>query len=53
MTIFELRKKTIAALLLAFMASAMLPACSSDEEEAADCDSSANAAEECLQDLPV
>lgn len=36
MSIFELRKKSLAALLLAFMASAMLPACSSDEEEAAD-----------------
>lgn len=53
MTIFELRKKAVAALLMAFMASAMLPACSSDEEEAAECDSSADAAEDCLQDLPV
>ena len=53
MTIFELRKKAVAALLMAFMASAMLPACSSDEEEAAECDSSADAAEDCLQDHPV
>lgn len=36
MSIFELRKKTLAALLLAFMASAMLPACSSSEEEESD-----------------
>jgi hypothetical protein len=35
-SISKLRKKSIAAVLLAFMASAMLPACSSDEEEAAD-----------------
>jgi len=31
-SITKLRKKSIAALLLAFMASAMLPACSSDDE---------------------
>ena len=36
MTMFELRKNALAALLLAFIASAMLPACSSDEEEAQD-----------------
>ena len=36
MGLVELRKKSLAALLLAFMASAMLPACSSDEEESAD-----------------
>lgn len=56
MTMFELRKKSLAALLLAFMASAMLPACSSDEEEAAeDCEnaSTADEKEACLQDLPV
>ncbi len=35
MNLVELRKKSLAALLLAFMASAMLPACSSDEEEGA------------------
>ena len=34
MNIFELRKKSLAALLLAFMASAMLPACSSTDEAA-------------------
>jgi hypothetical protein len=32
MSVFELRKKSLAVLLLAFMASAMLPACSSSEE---------------------
>ena len=39
MDIFELRKKSIAALMLAFLASAMLPACSSTEEtsDSGDC----------------
>ena len=32
MDIFALRKKTLATLLLAFMAVVMLPACSSTEE---------------------
>ena len=45
----NLRRKSIAALLLAFMASAMLPACSSDEEEAQDeiCDEMDAGMEEC------
>lgn len=58
MNIFDLCRKTIAVLLLAFMAAVMLPACSSDSEEApaeVDCDNPANAdeAEKCLQDLDV
>ena len=35
MTVIELGKKSLAALLVAFLATAMLTACSSDEEEAA------------------
>ena len=34
MNIFDLNKKLFAALLLAFMASAMLPACSETDEAA-------------------
>jgi hypothetical protein len=34
MNLIELLKKSIAVLILAFLASAMLSACSSDEEEA-------------------
>lgn len=51
----DLRKKSLATLLLVFMASAMLPACSSDEEEAEDCEnaSTADEKEACVQDLPV
>jgi len=32
-SLLETHRKTLAALLLAFMASVMLPACSSSEEE--------------------
>jgi hypothetical protein len=58
MSIFDLCKKTIAVLLLAFAVSTILPACSSDSEEAPaeiDCDNPANAdeAEKCLSDLPI
>jgi len=57
-SVFDLCKKTIAVLLLAFMVSTILPACSSDSEEApaeVDCDNPANAdeAEKCLQDLGI
>jgi hypothetical protein len=34
MSILELRKRTLTALLLAFIASTMLPACSSTDEAA-------------------
>ena len=47
----KLHKKTLAALLLAFLMSAMLPACSSNDEE--ECDESLDNAEGCVQDLPV
>ena len=48
----KLHKKTLAALLLAFLMSAMLPACSSSEEEE-ECDSSLDNAEGCVQDLEI
>ena len=59
MNIFDLCRKTIAVLLLAFMVSTILPACSSDSEEApaetSNCDNPANAdeAEKCLQELGI
>ncbi len=55
MDIFELRKKTLAALLLAFMASALLPACASTEEEdtSSDCEGTPDEVEECIQNLPI
>ena len=53
MSIFELRKKSLAALLLAFMASAMLPACSSSEEDEGCAQDDLDCKEEEVQDLPV
>ena len=60
MNIFELRKKTLAALLLAFLAVAILPACSSTEEtedsgssSSGDCEGTPDEVEACLQDLPI
>jgi len=37
MKLFELRKKSLAALLLALMALVMLPGCSSDGDTSEDC----------------
>ncbi len=64
MSLIELRKKPFAALLFAFLASATMPACSSDEEEApppdetgsaADCENAAtlDEKERCIQDLGI
>jgi uncharacterized lipoprotein len=57
MTVIELCKKTLATLLLAFVVVAMVPACSSsdEQEDSVDCNDPANldTAEECIQDLPI
>jgi len=59
MSILELHKKTLAALLLAFLMSAILPACSSTDEAAqedssgGDCQGTPDEIEACLQDLPL
>jgi hypothetical protein len=57
MTVIELFKKPLATLLLAFVVVAMVPACSSSDEQSdsVDCNDPANAdqAEECIQDLPI
>ena len=56
MKILELHKKSLAALLLALMALVMLPACSSTEEEADDCncaEGDLQCIERCAQDLPI
>ena len=48
----KLRKSSLGALLLAFLALGMASACSSTEEEES-CDSSIENAEGCVQDLPI
>lgn len=53
MSIIELRKKTLAALLLTFMASAMLPGCSSSEEDEGCAQDDLDCKEEEVQDLPI
>ena len=62
MSILELHKKTLAALLLAFLMSAILPACSSTDEAAQEDTSGGQAGceglppdqmEACIQDLPL
>ena len=55
MNIFDLNKKLFAALLLAFMASAMLPACSSTDEAAQEecTQGAADCKEQEIQDLPL
>lgn len=51
--ILKLRKSSLGALLLAFLALGMASACSSTEEEEESCDSSADNYEECIQNLPI
>ena len=63
MKLLELRKGIFAAMLLAFMASAMLPGCSSTDEAAQPEDTGGGQAgceglppsemEDCMQDLPI
>ena len=53
MSIIELRKKTLAALLLTFMAAVMLPACSSSEEDEGCAQDDLDCKEEEVQDLPI
>ena len=57
MSILESNRKFLAALLLAFMVSAMLGACSSSsestQEESGDCQGTPDEVEACLQDLDV
>ena len=51
MNVIRLMKKSLAALLLAFVLGAMLPACSSSEEEAAPAEQEASGGEkECPDD---
>ena len=56
MKILELHKKSLAVLLLSLMALVMLPACSTSEEEADDCncaEGDLQCIERCAQDLPI
>jgi len=56
MKIFELRKKSLTALLLALMALVMLPGCSTSEESSGDCncaEGDLQCKEACAQDLPI
>ena len=63
MKLLELRKGIFAAMLLAFMASTVLPACSSTDEAAQPEDTGGSQAgceglppdqmEDCIQDLPL
>ena len=59
MSILEVQKKTLAALLLTSMALVMLPGCSSTEESSStegDCncaEGDLQCQEACLQDLPI
>jgi len=53
--LLKLRKRSLGALLLAFLALGMASACSSSEEteDTSECDSSLDNYEECLQNLPI
>ncbi len=46
MNLYELHKKSLAALLLAFMALVMLPGCSSDGGSSEDCKSDPDCVDE-------